>query len=650
MERLRKLMEENNENQYYNMKERFMFKGHEYESELNFAYLNGRLDEIFAKYNLDYDESYIMLQPLNAKNVENYINRVVRELLFNKGVQKDTADNVVYDIVNLLDEITFLLDRGSKTSLDMSLISIAQADLENPAIGEFMDRQSFNEDMTADEIFDVRLKEIEEMKKLNIPGVSEMLRAGEGVKPNQMYNIFKSLTFRTRVSNVEEIYPVLVKESWLDGLSSLDTLFIESNIARKSMIMNKKYMGESGVHNRNSSILAQNIRITEKDCGSKHYKTYFVKDAKMLKALEFKYRLDETTGSLVPIIPETDTHLIGTEVKVRSVLKCATKNGGICETCFGAHASWNLSTKDYTMDVGIEFAKDINAPISQLVLSFKHNASPFLKNSQITITSLSTGEIMDNKDFMDRKFNKLLFFKDYQLYFKEEDMTKNNKGEFKYFDKEFGDDDIIRVNKLYIKNNKTGEEYTLEDLNEVPLKVKGEQFRRFRPVMGETYYLNMEKDTVMHIMVNGHSTMKYKQISDLYNIDTDPTSTYAKRHFNNTGMDDIDFFMDKVLESDFYGENITSLEVIFRNKIVDPYSYKSSGIPDWSSDNPTYCIFSMKKVINRHRSLTTRVPALKLEAVINDPFYHDPRNLEPSAYDMLYENKNDVFTRGEDEE
>ena len=79
-------MIEYNENQYYDIKEKFTFKGHTYESELNFAYLNGELDKIFSKYNLPYDESYIMLDPLNDKNLKKYMNRIVRELLYGRSV------------------------------------------------------------------------------------------------------------------------------------------------------------------------------------------------------------------------------------------------------------------------------------------------------------------------------------------------------------------------------------------------------------------------------------------------------------------------------------------------------------------------------------------------------------------------------------
>ena len=644
LDMLSKKMIDHNENQYYDMKEEFTFKGHTYKSELNFAYLNGRLDEIFSKYNLDYDESYICLDPLNDKNLKKYMNKVVRELLYDKGVHIDIAREVVYEIVNLLDQIIFLLDRGSKTSLDISLISIAQAVIKDPKIEEFFFRDSYNENMTADEIFDIRLKETEEMAKLDIPGISTMLRAGTGVKSNQMYNIFKGLTFRTRVNKVDEIYPTLIHDRWIDGLSNLKNLYIESNIARKSMLMNKQNIADSGTHNRKSSILAQDTRITEDDCGTKYYQSYFVADEKMLKALEFKYRVTED-GTL-KVIRTTDTELIGTEVKVRSVLRCCAKHGGVCATCFGEHARWNMSTDSYSMDVGVEFAKAINAAISQLVLSFKHNASPFLKRSQITIVSKTTGEIMDNAKFVNRKFNIIDVLNDYEVYFYMKDIYTNNKGEFKMIDGEFDDNDIIRVKQFHLVDRKTNEEYILYDDNDVFMKVQGEQFNRFSLPINHTeenkIYLQKD-DVITHILINAHSTMKYKEIIELYNIDTSKVKL-------EDGEDDIDYFMRRVLDSSFYGENITSLEVIFKNKIKDPTSPNESQAPDWKSDNPQYTIMSLEKVINRQRSLSTRIPVYKVPSMIIDPFYHNPKNLIPSAYDMLFEDKYAQYEEDELEE
>lgn len=634
--KLRDLMIKHNEKEYYNIKETFRFHNRVYKSELHFAYLNSEIDKVFDKYNLDYDESYILLDELNGKNLEKYMNRVVRELLFDKGVDDVTSREVMYDLTNIIDDVCFLIDRGSKTSLDISLISLAKAMIEDPKVNEFFNRKPFDENaMTADEIFAIRLKETQEMTNMHIPGLSDMMRSG-GIKSNQMYNIFKGLVMRTRVNNPTEIYPRLIDERWIDGLRSKESLFIESSIARKSMLMNKQNIARAGVHNRESSILAQDTKITATDCGSKHYMEYFVADQKILDSLEFKYRLTEN-GTL-EWIKKTDTFLIGTTVKVRSVLKCCAPDGGVCETCFGYHAKWNRSTKEYPFDIGVEFSKSVNAPISQLVLSFKHNASPFLKPSQIVVYSLMTGEFVDLDSMIKRVFNKLLLKDKVKAYILEEDILLTKKEEVKYFDNEFGEWDIIRVNKVFLEFN--GQEYVMEDHNEVPLRVKGKQFERYQMKRdGSKVYLNPD-DVITHILVNAHSTMKYMEVIDLYNIDTSKMKDLD---------DHVKYFMDQVLASSMKGENITTLEVMFKNKVRDPKSYKESKTPDWTSDEPSAVVLSLERAINKNLSLSSKIPAGQLDKNFKDPFYHDPRNLRSSSYDILYDNKSDAFNKEEDE-
>ena len=294
------------------------------------------------------------------------------------------------------------------------------------------------------------------------------------------------------------------------------------------------------------------------------------------------------------------------------------------------------------MDVGVEFSKAINAAISQLVLSFKHNASPYLKRSKITVVSVDTGEVMDNNLFMKRKFNIIDILDKYEVYFNEEDLYTNNKGEFKMIDGEFDDNNIIRVHKFFLVDRETGKEYILYDDNDVDMKVQGPQFSRFKPSEDKRKIYLQKDDVITHILVNAHSTMKYKEIIELYNIDTSKVKL--------DGEDDIDYFMGRVLDSSFYGENITSLEVIFKNKIKDPTSLNESKSPDWKSDNPQFTIMSLEKVINRQRSLSTRIPVYKVPNMIIDPFYHDPKNLIPSAYDMLFEDKYAGYEQEEEEE
>ena len=642
---LRDIMIDYNENDYYKpeMRRKFTFGKHLYECEPNYAYLNTRLDEIFKKYNIEVNEDFMLLEPLATKVINGYMDKVVR-YLFNNNYDREISSNVIYDITNLLDEIAFLLDRGSRTSLDISLISIAQAILHNKEIEEFFRRDSYNEEMSADEIQEIRDKETKEIAQLEIPGLSTMLRSGNGVKSDQMYNIFKALTLRTRINNVNEIYPVLIHDNWINGLSTLKTLFIESNIARKSMLMNKQNISDAGEHNRDSSILAQDIKITEHDCGTKHYVEYDVEDAKKLKALEYKYMICDD-GSL-KVINENDTHLIGKRIKVRSALKCCAKEGGVCEICFGEHSKWNMTDDKYNMDVGIEFAKHINGHIGQQVLAFKHSATPYLKKADFSLINNETGEMIDLNEVVERiKFNELILKPGCVASFKEDDLvisTAANGNEFvKIEDNEFGEHDIVRVNRITI--TKDGVEYMLIDNNGVPMKVQSKSLDRYQKQGIDTPIVVNEEDKLMYVLVNAHSTMKYTEISTLYQLDS------VKEKIPND-VDHVQWFVDNIMNSSFKNDNITALEVIFKNKVRDPKSYKMSKVPDFTLDNPDVVILSMEKAIQRSLSLSSKIPAGHLNTLFKDPFYHNPTNLKPSACDMLYDDKYEAYEKEEESE
>ena len=642
---LRDIMIDYNENDYYKpeMRRKFTFGKHLYECEPNYAYLNTRLDEIFKKYNIEVNEDFMLLEPLATKVINGYMDKVVR-YLFNNNYDREISSNVMYDITNLLDEIAFLLDRGSRTSLDISLISIAQAILHNKEIEEFFRRDSYNEEMSADEIQEIRDKETKEIAQLEIPGLSTMLRSGNGVKSDQMYNIFKALTLRTRINNVNEIYPVLIHDNWINGLSTLKTLFIESNIARKSMLMNKQNISDAGEHNRDSSILAQDIKITEHDCGTKHHVEYDIEDAKKLKALEYKYMICDD-GSL-KVINENDTHLIGKRIKVRSALKCCAKEGGVCEICFGEHSKWNMTDDKYNMDVGIEFAKHINGHIGQQVLAFKHSATPYLKKADFSLINNETGEMIDLNEVVERiKFNELILKPGCVASFKEDDLvisTAANGNEFvKIEDNEFGEHDIVRVNRITI--TKDGVEYILIDNNGVPMKVQSKSLDRYQKQGIDTPIVLNEEDKLMYVLLNAHSTMKYTEISTLYQLDS------VKEKIPND-VDHVQWFVDNIMNSSFKNDNITTLEVIFKNKVRDPKSYKMSKVPDFTLDNPDVVILSMEKAIQRSLSLSSKIPAGHLNTLFKDPFYHNPANLKPSACDMLYDDKYEAYEKEEESE
>ena len=136
--------------------------------------------------------------------------------------------------------------------------------------------------MTPEQIRDLKDDIEARIKALDIPGISDLLKSGAGIKPDSSSNMFFGLFMRVKASeSLSEIYPKFVPERWVDGLRSRDSHFIETSIQRLAAILNSQTMKKAGVHNKVTSILAQDTEIVEEDCGSINYVKYKVDDQRV---------------------------------------------------------------------------------------------------------------------------------------------------------------------------------------------------------------------------------------------------------------------------------------------------------------------------------------------------------------------------------
>ena len=452
---MEKYLIDNTTDEYYKKVIDFTFNSKLYKAEINFAYINTRFDVIFSKYDITYDATYMLVEAMTFSNYKSYMNMIVRKL-YDQNVEKTKADAIIMHMLRIINKVINLFDSGRKLSLDISLTSIAMDMINNPELDNFFSEQFITDKMTPEDITEVKQKNEKKLKEIGVTGISDLLRSEAGVKPDQMLNIFSGLYMRTRVQDMNEIFAKVIKDRWIDGLSTKDNLFIETSINRKSVILNKIYIKAGGTMVKNTSQLVQDSEILEDDCGTKHTMEYFIDTQDELNNLEFKYQILDDGSKRA--ITKADTHLIGTTVRVRSLLKCASKYG-VCATCFGSHHVWNRSTQFYKKDVGVEFKVDV-AYASQQMLSIKHSATPKLIKFDYTLIDLDTAEIVDNDKLklFKREFNNIIFNKCEVMYdtadITNKTYTKEDRAAIIYKDNEFGDWDIIRVSKLYINKVK----------------------------------------------------------------------------------------------------------------------------------------------------------------------------------------------------
>ena len=614
---MEKYLIDNTTEEYYKKVIDFTFNSKLYKAEINFAYINTRFDIIFSKYDIMYDATYMLVEAMTFSNYKSYMNMIVRKL-YDQNVEKTKADTIIMHMLRIINKVINLFDSGRKLSLDISLTSIAMDMINNPELDNFFSEQFITDKMTPEDITEVKQKNEKKLKEIGVTGISDLLRSEAGVKPDQMLNIFSGLYMRTRVQDMNEIFAKVIKDRWIDGLSTKDNLFIETSINRKSVILNKIYIKAGGTMVKNTSQLVQDSEILEDDCGTKHTMEYFIDTQDELNNLEFKYQILDDGSKHA--ITKADTHLIGTTVRVRSLLKCASKYG-VCATCFGSHHDWNRSTQFYKKDVGIEFKIDV-AYASQQMLSIKHSATPKLIKFDYTLIDLDTAEIVDNDKLklFKREFNNIIFNKCEVMYdtadITNKTYTKEDRAAIIYKDNEFGDWDIIRVSKLYI--NKGKHRYTLE-LNS-DFKLSG--FPDCSIPVDHQMVTLTEANRIEYVIKNKSATLLYSMIYKLFATHDIPLEEV---------MDQAKLALPV--------SHVNVRELLVRNKIREISDRRLK--PDWTQENVLYRIETIANSIDAAPSISLKLGGGAIIKRTENVYYHKAELMKPSSYDILYTTEDD---------
>jgi hypothetical protein len=170
-----------------------------------------------------------------------------------------------------------------------------------------------------------------------------------------------------------------IRRSVMQGLRSMYDTLIESRSAAKALIFSTDPLQKSEYFSRRQQLICQNVQnLHLGDCGSTHYLHWPVREARMegstkvggdLKTIAGKYYLDEETGKL-KVIKDTDKHLIGKTLKLRSVVAgCSHPDPyGVCEICYGETALAIPANSN----LGHITCVAMTADLGQLILSTKH--------------------------------------------------------------------------------------------------------------------------------------------------------------------------------------------------------------------------------------------------------------------------------------
>ncbi len=170
-----------------------------------------------------------------------------------------------------------------------------------------------------------------------------------------------------------------IRRSVAAGIRSMHDSMIESRSAAKALIFSTDPLQKSEYFSRRQQLICQNVQhLHLGDCGSQHYLHWPVRDARMegstkiasdLKTIAGKYYLDEADGTL-KVIRETDSHLMGKTLKLRSVIAGCNHPDpyGVCEICYG-ETSLAIPADS---NLGHITCVAMTADLGQLILSTKH--------------------------------------------------------------------------------------------------------------------------------------------------------------------------------------------------------------------------------------------------------------------------------------
>lgn len=161
--------------------------------------------------------------------------------------------------------------------------------------------------------------------------------------------------------------PILT--SFTHGVRNLTDSMQASRMATKASAAAEDDLRHVEYFNRRLQLFAETIaHLHHTDCGSQRYLDWPVRTSKDLEMITGKYYLTE--GGVLKAVSKVDRQLIGTTVKLRSVINCELPDRrGVCSVCFGELSD---SLPRYT-NVGHFSATALCEQSTQAVLSIKHS-------------------------------------------------------------------------------------------------------------------------------------------------------------------------------------------------------------------------------------------------------------------------------------
>ena len=588
-----------------------------YMLEFNFQYRVAITSDWLWTIDTDFLKNY-------HKNISKFIEKIYKYIISDKKLVKNQKDpncekilsTVLSEITERFERLTELISPIDTPTID--LVNISNFCIRNKKFDTLLDT-TLDETKTTKEL-EIECKEKgQELNKIIMEDKKSCLYPfiqADCLNQTQLTQMFVAVGPRMTINNV--VMDHVMKRSYLNGLENVGDLIAEGEIANKALIYKKKFVGVSGYMSRESNLLCQGLHVDydTEDCGTTHYINYNVKSEKHLDLIISK-NIILPNGKLHEVTKD-DTNLIGTVVKLRSIICCAHKNPGyVCKKCYG-----NPMYFKRRMDIGGAVSNEVINKLSNAVMAVKHQTTTntIVFNNEILLKyfNLEEGKLifkrLDEKDIENLSF---AFEKEYIEDFKD----RVNNDDYDYDDEELEDiesdeDDL---------DSKTEASITSKMINNLRLVVKKydpetEDYIEEKTEIvtdGSFLVLSEEMMTPSNLKMfdipidSDDAYLRFDSIkpgTPIFNVKyiTQETSKYLKdlksiieRSKPNWWYNDIDTplneFADLIITAGLKNEEAAYLEPVIRALCRDPNNISKR--PDFSKEKTETVITNLKSGI-----------------------------------------------------
>lgn len=524
--------------------------------------------------------------------IEDYINNkliiVLRDHHIKPTITNQCISQVLYNLRNI--SIDFSVIMG----LNFSALTFMHMYEDHDEIRDIMEC-TFDETMQPSDI-EVKLQELQDRevdiyKSIPANPVGVILRSGTGIKLKQFAEFTISEGLKPSLEGVTIPKPI-ENSTLLRGLSHPSDLYIDATGARKSLVMNKKVMGNAGHFGKLVLMLARTLSMSTEisDCGTKHLVEYEVKSKKHLKKLNGKYYKEhEDDTDLLMVDSKYDKKLIGKKIYVRSAVTCALGDH-VCPKCVGITASTNFDIAD---GLSAFESEEVTKVVNQSILSTKHllttNSEVINFNADFyDFFFLLAGEINPNINENDKVDN----IEDYAIYINPEDVTKLEEQDY---DSLYNT--CISNGRFYIRNiaDPEAEDILIQAEGEKEIFLTETALEMQKKGKGLIYFKDLDDDCKLFEMVimNQELTKPLYELMQLLNKQNTDS-------INDTIDSMSQHMLDILIESNI-DANVIAAELIINRlirSIKDPYVR-----PDfYSNELEPYQIYTVAKALEKNKS------------------------------------------------